>query len=517
MLKYKVSQHKEGILLIMLTVLNIILRIPSIPHEKGADSFFIHSLANSISYFGHANWWVHWLSVFGYYPYSYASAIPFSLSGISQLTGIEMENTILLFCIALGLYSIFSAYLLAGVLYDNFLFKYSMAFFYSISQGIMFFTTWEISSRGPLIIFFPIFMYLIMKKFHYAKRLFLIFISSIFLFSIHHLAIILVPVILLYILFNVLQKLPLKNEAIKNKYTHFDYLYPILLITMLTFPFLNSSTTGIEGSRYSWIINSMIIVARFIGPMLFFAFGGLIYLITQKNKKFNIWYFLLMISMFVAFIYDQLYGIFILQIYIIFLLTVGFNNILNLKKIKHSKSIQMLLIVILLSSVTFSSYYNHYRSGNSQDVWHMDEKTFTTGEWINNNIDKDKRVLFVTENQYRVRSIALQLNGSPILRGGTEGLTYGFIDKNSIKNLEKVSLTDSYFYSESPYKMTTRDIFQSENWYIQNKRINKIKEVYNQDYIVQSLSYFRLIGFYESEIDKIFSNGMLEIYDTRNI
>jgi hypothetical protein len=194
MFESEISRSKKVILFTLLIILNIVLRIPSIPHEKGADSFFIHSLANSIISFGYANWWVHWLSVFGYYPYSYASAIPFSLSGISQATGIELEYTILMFCIIIGLFSMFSAYLLAGVIYDDFLFKYLMALFYSISPSIMFFSTWEISSRGPFIIFLPFIIYLIMKNLQYAKRALLIIISVIFLFSIHHLAVILIPI-----------------------------------------------------------------------------------------------------------------------------------------------------------------------------------------------------------------------------------------------------------------------------------------------------------------------------------
>lgn len=513
MLNYELSRPKKMVFIILLAVLNFVFRIPSIPHEKGVDSFFIHSLANSITTFGSANWWVHWLSVFGYYPYSYASAIPFSLSGVSQLTGIEMENTVLLFCIILGLFSAFSAYLLAGVLYDNFLFKYLMALLYSVSPGVMFFTTWEISSRGPFIIFFPLFMYLTMKKFHYIKYVFLLFIISIYLISIHHLAVILVPVIFLFISLKLFPKL----YVIKNKSINFNYIYLILLIIMFLSPFFNASTTGIQGSRYGWIIGSMIIVIRFIGPMLIFIFGGLVYLITQKDKKINLWYFLCMIVLFIPFIYDQLYGIFILQIYLVFLLTVGFANLFNLNRLKSSRLIKVFIIAILLSSVTFSSYYNHYRSGNSGEVWYMDEKTFTAGKWINNNIGKDKRVFFSTENQYNIRSLAFQLNGSSVLRGGTEGLTYGFIDKNSIENLEKIPYTDSYFYSESPYRMTDRDVFQSKYWYLENKGIDKIKKVYNIDYMVQSVSYVRPIGFSENNVNKLFSNGIFDLYDLESL
>ena len=69
-------------LFVGLIALNIILRIPTVPHEIGFDSFDIHILANSISAFGEARWWVHPLSVVGFFPLSYASSVPFILSGI---------------------------------------------------------------------------------------------------------------------------------------------------------------------------------------------------------------------------------------------------------------------------------------------------------------------------------------------------------------------------------------------------------------------------------------------------
>ncbi len=153
MFKAELSNKSKVTLLSLLVILNFVLRIPSIPHEKGRDSFLVHSLANSITYFGQAEWWLNWLSVFGLYPYSFASAVPFSLSGVGQLTGIEMEKTILIFSIIIGLLSIFIVYVLAGTVYNDFLFKFIMAFLYSASSGIMLFTTWEISSRGPFIIF----------------------------------------------------------------------------------------------------------------------------------------------------------------------------------------------------------------------------------------------------------------------------------------------------------------------------------------------------------------------------
>ena len=519
MFKAEVSQRKKVILFLLLILLNIVLRIPSIPHEKGSDSFFVHSLSNSISSFGYANWWVHWLSVFGYYPYSYASAIPFSLSGLSQITGIEMETIILLFCIILGLFSIFSAYLFAGLLYDDFLFKYLMALFYSISPSIMLFSTWEISSRGPFIIFLPFFLYLTIRNLQYAKRILLLIITIIFLFSIHHLAIIIVPMILIFIAIKVISKIKvnkISTELSKNKSTYLNYTYAIGLATAFWLPFFKPSMAGVIGSRYAWISSIIIISIRYIGPMILFVFGGLAYLMLRNDKKTNLWYVLCMIAMYIPFLYDLRYGIYIVQLFLIIPLTIGFRNLLNIKSAQPSKLVGMFMMMMLISSVIFSGYYNHYRTGAYKDFWYMDEKTYTTGNWINDNISKEKKVLFVSESYYKERSTALQKNGSSIFTGGPDGLTYGFIEKDIFENLTKVPVTDSYYFSESPYKITEenkyKEKYNSLNWYLSNKDINVIKEVYEFDYLVQSITFRRIMGLEEKESGKICSNGILEIY-----
>lgn len=93
MLKNEVSQRKKVILFLLLILLNVTLRIYAVPHETGNDSYQIHALANSISESGTARWWLNPLSVFGLYSYSYASAVPpFLLSGISQLSNVDMEK-----------------------------------------------------------------------------------------------------------------------------------------------------------------------------------------------------------------------------------------------------------------------------------------------------------------------------------------------------------------------------------------------------------------------------------------
>src|SRR3990170_5455428 len=101
------------LLWICLILLNVIMRIPITPHEIGYDSFLIHFIADSISTYGHAKWWIHPLSIVGLYPFSYASALPFYLSGVSQSLSLEMEQTIWVVLLSLGILSSFTAYLMA--------------------------------------------------------------------------------------------------------------------------------------------------------------------------------------------------------------------------------------------------------------------------------------------------------------------------------------------------------------------------------------------------------------------
>jgi hypothetical protein len=419
----------------------------------------------------------------------------------------ETEGAILFYCVGLGLFSIFSAYILAGLLYNEFLFKYLMALVYSLSPGVMFFTTWEISSRGPFIIFLPIFIYLILKNLKYSKRILLAILMGIFLFSVHHLAIIILPVIMLFIIINLVSKI----KIVKIKPAYLNYIYAAGLVTVFMMPFFNPSMAGVTGSRYSFMLQILTICVRYIGPIVFFVFSGLIYLIFKNDKKVSLWYFMCIMLAFLPFIYNQLYGIYVMLLFLVIPLTIGFRNLLNIKTIQP-KVIGLFMIVVLLSFVAFSGFYNHYRTTGNV-AWYMDEDAYTTGEWIDHNINKESRVLFLDQGYYNTRCIALQKNGSSIIVGGPQGLAYGFIDKDFIRNnMTEVPITDSYFFSEGAYVMTERDIFRSIDWFLAAKDINTIKEVYNLEYIVQWIYITPPPGLYESAKGKIFSNGYLDIY-----
>lgn len=512
MFKAEISKKSQVILLTLLVILNFILRIPSIPHEKGRDSFLVHSLANSITYFGQAEWWLNWLSVFGLYPYSIASAVPFSLSGVEQLTGIEMEKTILLFSIIIGLLSIFIVYVLAGRVYNDFLFKFIMAFLYSTSSGIMLFTTWEISSRGPFIIFMTLFLFILLKKLQYAKKTCLLLILFVFLAATHHYFYFLFPLVVLFITLKFLPKIILGLV----KPHHLNYLYAISLIAFFLFPFFTRMQMA-GGSRYSWLIDIAIVNIRFVGPLIVLIPSGLIYITFKNNKKIEEWYFLGAFLLIIPFMYNIKYGVYISLLFTIFFISIAFRNLLNAAKVR--KTFKYMIIFALFFFIIFSSFYNHNRTGDYGWIWYMDEKTYTSGQWIDIYISDDKYILNNCYNHYTARIIAQQSDENPIILGGILGLVYGQVQTYDIINLEKVPYTSAHFYFEGPYKMTNQDSLSSTTigWFFDNKGIGQIKDRYNNDYLLQSSNYRQVIDFTEDKKERIYSNGLIELYDMRNI
>lgn len=516
------SRKHKVISLGLLVLLNIVLRIPSIPHEKGRDSFYIHSLANSINAFGHANWWEHWLSVFGYYPYSYASGLPFTLSGMSQLLGVDIEITILIYSFIFGLFTIFIAFILAGLIYKNFVFQYFMAFFFSISSGIMLFTTWEASARGPFMIFLPFLLFLLLKKYLLVKKIILAILAIVFLFSLHHYAIFGVVLTVSYIF---LQIVFILNSYLSIPYFYkygakINYVYLLILGSSFLYPFI-THTMITAGSRYGWVIDLIVINLRFIGPAAFLAIGGVVSLSLSSKKNFSQWYFLVSFIFMVPFLYDLLYGHYLLLLFSIIFLTIGFVYSVNSNPRRNKNAVKIICVFVLciiLSSTFFTAFYNHGRTGDYQYLWYMNEKNYDLADWINGEINHSNRVMMITENNYEVRTIALVENDMPILVGGVQGFAYGFINDSYLDNLEKVSFTDSYFYTESPYRVEERDIYRSMDWYISNKDIDIIKEVYTLDYLVQSrTNYYSAKGLSTDNSEIIYTNGVLDVYDLRQI
>jgi len=449
-----------------LIAVNIIFRLPSTPHEIGWDSFEMHVLANSVSEFGEARWWVNLLSVGGFYPYSYASAVPFILSGISQCTGIDMEWTIWLFCMFIGLLSAFGAYLLAGAIWSNDIFKFLVAFGYSTSQGILAFTTWTVTTRGFFIVIAPLFIYTLLKcrtsAVRYGTFTFILFML---LVVTHHMFFFTIPLIMCYFIIAAFYKLRGyidKKAKIPTSISENIGNIAMLMtfVVMLSLPFfirslweadIELTRSGIS-SRYTLMLPLLSNYVRYIGVLIFFVISGYSYLLFKRNKRFEEWFLLVAVAGLVPFLYMPTYMKQFAGLFAFLLIGVAITNIAVIKMHakKKKKYIATLIVVLLLLSTSFNGYYQfiHFLNAPNPYSRYMKEATYMGGLWIRDGIDKN---IFYNNGLVGLRAFAV--SGVPTLFGGTVGQTYGFEDVSEL-NITKNSPLSIGFYKDGPYVKT---------------------------------------------------------------
>lgn len=522
-IQYNPIRKTKFLLMGLLIILNIIVRIPSIPHEKGYDSFFIHSLANSVSNAGVAQWWINWMSVFGLYPYSYASAVPFTLSGMSQLTGIKMEIVILLFCALLGLFSIFASYSLATVLYNNFLHRFLFAVIFSSSAGVLNLTTWEITTRAQIMVFLPFLTYLafqIVKKLKF--RFVLLFIITTFLlFATHHF----VYIALFYsglIFFSALvYKLNKRNNYINTPKTllkriNFNYLYISIVFLLAFLIFLFGSKWGLitAGSRYSWIIDTGIITGRNTGIILPLSVGGLTYLVLKKNKWLEEWAILICLLPTLIFSFDQTYGYMTTYLFVTLLGSVGLFNIIENKN-RNERFIIIIVIIVLILNATFSTFFAHYRLGlqGGYSEWYMREETYLTGEWIKNYISPNK---IAVDNGFETDRMIASYGGKPSVYAD-DILNYmnGFVTLDQ-ENIVKNSPLSKEFYFDNPYVLKTSSA-GALNWIslfpITDTRAKDFIERLNVSYYYEDSTRFNeLFNSLPENKNRIYDGGRMRVW-----
>lgn len=151
-------------MLALLIILNILLRLPFTPHPHGVDSYLVHWMAESIKKESRPSWLLHPSSLFGLYPYSHPAFVPYLLASTSSITGLEIEATILIYCILFSIIGCLSTYILARKATGRFTPSFLAAAAFSISPAYYRFTYWTISTRGLFITLLPFLLYSLVQS-----------------------------------------------------------------------------------------------------------------------------------------------------------------------------------------------------------------------------------------------------------------------------------------------------------------------------------------------------------------
>jgi hypothetical protein len=440
----------------------------------GFDSFGVHALANSISIFGEAKWRIHPLSIVGMYPYSVVSSVPFILSGISQCTGIDVELVIRLYETIIGIFSIFTAYLLAGMLKDDDLFKFLVAFCFSVSPGVLTFSTWDASTRGFFLILLPLFVYLLLKTRIFKVRYSLLAITLfMMLLATHHYIYFTIPIIFSFFIIILMEKFVRSEEIRSNNFVNFGYL--TLFFIFFMYPFL--TYTFIGGSRYGGLWTILMTNVRYSGILVVFAVGGFTYLTFKYNKDIKEWFLLFILLFFAPLSYITIYAHYFAVIFILMLVCIALTNVAKAPQEQKRKYVVLIIVISLLLSISFSGFYQHWRThmGGGHSAWYMRETTYAGALWIKDNINENKNMVcnggWLNLRPQRMHAAS---GGRPaILVGRASALIDGFINESYIE-MKKNSPLSTEFYMDNPYvEVAGRSIVGRLNWFSECPAIDK--------------------------------------------
>lgn len=513
------GNRNRALLCLLLIVLNIVIRIPSVSHEIGGDTYQLHTIANSITQFGEARWWINWLSVIGMYTYSYASAVPFCLSGISQITGTDMEITVYLYALSIGLLSAGTAYVMAGAFYNDFVFKYLISLFYSISSGVLTFTSWNASARGLYLVLFPLFIFVLLKKLPSLwKKVCLLVLLFAFLRATHNFCYFTIPLVLV---FTSIQLLTKTNISFKNLslYKYQNYMYLIVTCILFVVPFFTK--LFIVGSKYGAVINLLITTTRYLGPIIVFTAPGYIYLCLKNNKTKYENFILISTLFFIPMFYNEIYGKFITLPILVYYIAIAVKNMITVRNTKISKKVPLtvLLVLLICSLTTFSSFYSHFRTGSSDSYFTMSEYSNTAGIWSRSHINENSNVYTTNVEITRMAAISnghINIPLLPIL-----ALIYGYVDIEDVENTSiKVSPWSKDYYFDGAYSQKSGTLIWGHYDWCSEFRVNdvRVKDMinkYNIKYVVEDITYnpTELTNSLGDEKSLIFSNGRVKIWD----
>lgn len=490
-----ISKRNKLLFLGLLALLNIVVRIPSIPHERGSpDEFTMHILANSLSTFGHANWWVHPSSIFGFYPYSYASSAPFVYSEISQSAGIGLEWVAWIFCALMGIFVMFSAYIMAGQIKDDDLFKFLAAFTISLSQGVLTYLTWQISARGVFIALLPFFIYLLLKSRVFAIRCgALTFISFILLMTTHHYYILAVPIIFSFII-----TIFYMSEGRITKFIKIpDAVCSIAIFAgvlgMFSIPFF----TGLffQGSRYGELHLMLENTIRYSGPLFLLGMVGFIYLALKRDREFGEWFLLFTSILWAPFLWIGIYAHYFATILICILICIALLNVAKAHK-RNKKQALSVIIIVLLLFVSFSGFYQHWRTsmgGAPAAQWYTEDATYNGALWVEDSINVNKRLIGSSKSDHTSTRV-FAISKVPTLVMPESDITYGFVNASTITTVRNSPLSTE-FYMDNPYVLP--DVYHetdSDKWSLGYMDIDstvaqQIINKYNLSYYIEDTNF----------------------------
>lgn len=465
-----------GIILLIL-LLNVLIRIPLTISETGTDSFLIHGLAASIYDKQYIAYSLHPLSVFGYYPYSYASAVPILLTEFSKISGISLSFVVIAFGVLCSVIGIFSVMLLSRLLFDDDLFVIFSVFFYSYSLSYLYWTSYSVATRGFFLSLLPLYIYVFYKLLLEKKTKYLVLsiLLLIVLALTHHLFLF---VFVYSIIFGIAYLIYINQ--IFPKYVNIispfitGSIFAVIIILIALFPYYLSIFSNISLYKASIIKNiftDLIIYLRAVGFHIVLSFICFVWILFKKEKRFIDIAILCSLILFAFFLKATIYTpqvlLLLFSIAAAYVL-IGFISIFK-KSTQARICFGLVLIVIstaILSQIWHPAIINPRAGvqGRSADLMDLQ-----LGEWVIENIDGN-----VINTDYITQMRLSSMSYCQFVFWGENAVSCNLLTENDI-NITRLSIFSYKSLLDYPYKVNPSEFENYIRWVVSAFDVNQYR------------------------------------------
>lgn len=489
----------------IILLINVLFRIPVTPHEKGADSFLIHLMANSISNEGYIKWSIHPLSILGLYPLSYSSGAIITLSSVSQLAQVNMEHTILVISIILGIIAALCSFILAGEFNKGIIFRFFVAVSFSLSQIFLSLTQWSTSTRSWFVALLPLFIWSVIKAVNSRKPKY--YVMSVFLFillalmhRIFFFNILLVAVVILTYAFYWYKN---KNPSLLSEKS-LSIIQSVMLLITLSVGFFLIKNFRIASYKLNQLSsfgnipliesNSLIKILQHnilsLGILGVFIIPGVFFLFFKKDKKYQEYLLSFIIILFGLLITEIQYSFVYSLIFLALLSGYGVNGIFEYLSANYPRIGRLFVVGTALSAFILLSVIFIYdapsTSARGENSW-AGEDLYSAAIFFS-RIDTDKAVAF-SDIIRTPRVFAAYSQKRYAVPGESDYLIYNDIDTVNITITWKSA--KSYLYDfKNPFTLVSPDIFRDTvdilYYQLSYPRVKNIIKQYDIGYILDN-------------------------------
>jgi len=419
------------LLLFAIILVSLVVRYPLVEHERyQTDSYFIHTLSNSIVHEGQAAWTFSPLSYIGYFPFSYPSGVPFVLAEMSILTGLNMDVCILLVDAMIATLFCLVVFCLSRELIHRAEFALLATLFAVLAPRFVDTTYWGGSARGMEVVLITLLVFATFRA-GFSRSKLLLVVSALVGFAaltVHHMAVLLILYGAGYVLAVLAMRyLPRVFRSRGRKWVTIAVLSLGLgatLVSLNYFGVLGNSVEGfgetgfldIKSPLVAILVNIVISYTHQIGPVLVLAaFGVVAFLRAPRIHVGEVFPIVIMIA-FVPVMGSSLYVTMLLAPFVSIL---GANWVQRLSKSKRMKArtLAPTIAILLVLSLTTTAW--------SVERWNQNKQLTGDVVEVSDGIFNDATYLDLDAREVYAISSSESLGGQLAAYSNTRFLSWG--------------------------------------------------------------------------------------------